>query len=207
MKIEMGESLMQSYLKHIKGCLITQTNWKTLRSWKKSNENKAKAKFEKIKKEYPNIFSEKTTFEKMINQAELDIIGIANDKIYMVEIAFHEQGLRYGNDDNKVRDRVLKKMIRAYLIWKIYFSNYSCEIIFASPKVNPSPDGLLNECFSKLAKDNFYEKDKVEFKYLSNKKFKEEILLPTLKTLKSDSDTSELFFRSAKLLKICGIIK
>ena len=207
MKIEMGESLMQSYLKHIKGCLITQTNWKTLRSWKKSNEDKAKAKFEKIKKEYPNIFSEKTKFEKMLNQAELDVIGIANDKIYMVEIAFHEQGLRYGNDDNKVRDRVLKKMIRAYLIWKIYFSNYSCEIIFASPKVNPSPDGLLNECFSKLAKDNFYKEDKVEFKYLSNKKFKDEILLPTLETLKSDSDTSELFLRSAKLLKICGIIK
>ena len=207
MKIEMGESLMQSYLKHIEGCLITQTNWKTLRSWKKSNEDKAKAKFEKIKKEYPNIFSEKTKFEKMLNQAELDVIGIANDKIYMVEIAFHEQGLRYGNDDNKVRDRVLKKMIRAYLIWKIYFSNYSCEIIFASPKVNPSPDGLLNECFSKLAKDNFYKEDKVEFKYLSNKKFKDEILLPTLETLKSDSDTSELFLRSAKLLKICKIIK
>ena len=207
MKIEMGESLMQSYLKHKKGCLITQTNWKTLRSWKKSNEDKAKAKFEKIKKEYPNIFSEKTKFEKMLNQAELDVIGIANDKIYMVEIAFHEQGLRYGNDDNKVRDRVLKKMIRAYLIWKIYFSNYSCEIIFASPKVNPSPDGLLNECFSKLAKDNFYKEDKVEFKYLSNKKFKDEILLPTLETLKSDSDTSELFLRSAKLLKICKIIK
>ena len=207
MKIEMGESLMQSYLKHIKGCLITQTNWKTLRSWKKSNEDKAKAKFEKIKKEYPNIFSEKTKFEKMLNQEELDVIGIANDKIYMVEIAFHEQGLRYGNDDNKVRDRVLKKMIRAYLIWKIYFSNYSCEIIFASPKVNPSPDGLLNECFSKLAKDNFYKEDRVEFKYLSNKKFKDEILLPTLETLKSDSDTSELFLRSAKLLKICKIIK
>lgn len=207
MKIEMGESLMQSYLKHINGCFMTQTNWKTLRSWKKSNEDKAKAKFEKIKKEYPNIFSEKTKFEKMLNQAELDVIGIANDKIYMVEIAFHEQGLRYGNDDNKVRDRVLKKMIRAYLIWKIYFSNYSCEIIFASPKVNPSPDGLLNECFSKLAKDNFYKEDKVEFKYLSNKKFKDEILLPTLETLKSDSDTSELFLRSAKLLKICKIIK
>lgn len=207
MKIEMGESLMQSYLKHIKGCLITQTNWKTLRSWKRTNENEARKKFEEIKKEYHNIFSEKISFEQMLNQAELDVIGIANDKIYMVEIAFHEQGLRYGNDDNKVRDRVLKKMIRAYLIWKIYFSNYSCEIIFASPKVNPSPDGLLNECFSKLAKDNFYKEDKVEFKYLSNKKFKDEILLPTLETLKSDSDTSELFLRSAKLLKICKIIK
>lgn len=207
MKIEMGESLMQSYLKHIKGCLITQTNWKTLRSWKKSNEDKAKAKFEKIKKEYPNIFSEKTKFEKMLNQAELDVIGIANDKIYMVEIAFHEQGLRYGNDDNKVRDRVLKKMIRAYLVWEIYFSEYSCEIIFASPKVNRSPNRLLNECFSKLKEYDFYEKEKVEFKYFANEEFKNEILLKTLRTLKSDSDTSELFLRSAKLLKICKIIK
>ena len=207
MKIEMGESLMQSYLKHIKGCFITQTNWKTLRSWERANEDKAKAKFEKIKKEYPNIFSEETTFEKMLNQAELDVIGIANDKIYMVEVAFHEQGLRYGKNDGEVKDRVLKKMIRAYLIWKIYFSNYSCEIIFASPKVNPSPDGLLNECFSKLKEYDFYEKEKVEFKYFANEEFKNEILLKTLRTLKSDSDTSELFLRSAKLLKICGIIK
>lgn len=205
MKIEMGESLMQSYLKHIKGCLITQTNWKILRSWEKSNENKAKEKFEEIKKEYPNIFSEKITFEKMLNQAELDIIGIANDKIYMVEVAFHEQGLRYGSNDEEVRDRVLKKMIRAYLIWIIYFSNYLCEIIFASPKVNPSPDNLMKKYFDELKDKNFSEK--IEFKYFSNEKFKDDILLPTLKTLKSDSDTSELFLRSAKLLKICDKIK
>ena len=205
MKIEIGESLMQSYLKHIKGCLITQTNWKILRSWEKSNENKAKEKFEEIKKEYPNIFSEKITFEKMLNQAELDIIGIANDKIYMVEVAFHEQGLRYGSNDEEVKDRVLKKIIRAYLIWIIYFSNYSCEIIFASPKVNPSPDKLMKKCFNELKDKNFSEK--VEFKYFSNEEFSNEILLKTLETLKSDSDTSELFLRSAKLLKICDKIK
>ena len=196
---------MQSYLKHIKGCLITQTNWKILRSWEKSNENKAKEKFEEIKKEYPNIFSEKITFEKMLNQAELDIIGIANDKIYMVEVAFYEQGLRYGSNDEEVKDRVLKKMIRAYLIWIIYFPNYLCEIIFASPKVNPSPDNLMKKYFDELKDKNFSEK--VEFKYFSNEKFKDDILLPTLKTLKSDSDTSELFLRSAKLLKICDKIK
>lgn len=211
MKIEMGESLMQSYLKHIKGCLITQTNWKTLRSWERTNEDKARKKIKEIKKEFknecPNIFSEKISFEQILNQAELDVIGIANDKIYMVEIAFHEQGLRYGKTDNEVKDRVLKKMIRAYLIWEIYFSEYSCEIIFASPKVNRSPNRLLNECFSKLKEYDFYEKEKVEFKYFANEEFKNEILLKTLRTLKSDSDTSELFLRSAKLLKICGIIK
>ena len=33
MKIEMGESLLQSYLKHVKNCLISQTNWKTSSNW------------------------------------------------------------------------------------------------------------------------------------------------------------------------------
>ena len=207
MKIEMGESLMQSYLKHIKGCLITQTNWKTLRSWKRTNEDMVRKKFEEIKNEYPNIFSKKISFEQILNQAELDVIGIANDKIYMVEIAFHEQGLRYGKNDGEVKDRVFKKMIRAYLIWIIYFSKYSCEIIFACPKVNRSPNELIKKCFDELKDKNFYNKEKVEFKYLPNEEFKNEILLQTLDTLKSDSDTSELFLRSAKLLKICKLFK
>lgn len=161
----------------------------------------------KLKKNILIFFQNKVTFEQMLNQAELDVIGIANDKIYMVEIAFHEQGLRYGSNNEEVKNRVLKKIIRAYLIWKIYFSNYSCKIIFASPKVNPSPDELIKKCFDELKDKKFYEKEKVGFKYFSNEEFSNEILLPTLGTLISDSDTSELFLRSAKLLKICGIIK
>ena len=33
MKIEIGESLTYSYLKHIEGCRIVQTNWKTSGNW------------------------------------------------------------------------------------------------------------------------------------------------------------------------------
>lgn len=33
MKIEMGESLLQSYLKHVENCLVSQTNWKTSSNW------------------------------------------------------------------------------------------------------------------------------------------------------------------------------
>lgn len=33
MKIEIGESLLQSYLKHVENCLISQTNWKTSSNW------------------------------------------------------------------------------------------------------------------------------------------------------------------------------
>ena len=34
MKIEVGESLVSSYLNHVEGCRIIQTNWKTSSNWK-----------------------------------------------------------------------------------------------------------------------------------------------------------------------------
>lgn len=33
MKIEIGESLALSYLKHVKKCVIYQTNWKSSSQW------------------------------------------------------------------------------------------------------------------------------------------------------------------------------
>ena len=33
MKIEIGESLALSYLKHVKNCVIYQTNWKSSSQW------------------------------------------------------------------------------------------------------------------------------------------------------------------------------
>ena len=33
MKIEIGESLISSYLSHVEQCRIVQTNWKTSSNW------------------------------------------------------------------------------------------------------------------------------------------------------------------------------
>ncbi len=41
MKIEMGESLLRSYFKDVKGCLITQTNWKVSENWKTDTPDSA----------------------------------------------------------------------------------------------------------------------------------------------------------------------
>ena len=50
MKIEIGESLIYSFLRHVKKCLITQTNWKPSGHWYASDEVRAKVehKFKKI---------------------------------------------------------------------------------------------------------------------------------------------------------------
>lgn len=40
MKIEMGESLFYSWLRHVKECQIVQTNWTTSSQWQLSNEDR-----------------------------------------------------------------------------------------------------------------------------------------------------------------------
>ena len=207
MKIEMGESLLQSYLKHRKGCLITQTNWKTSSQWQIDDENYQNIRdlFEKIHthNDFADVFKN-CSLEQALKQAELDVIGINNNKLYMVEVAFHENGLQYG-DKLETKDRVCKKLLRAYLIGLAFFPNFTYEIIFASPKVNPATDQIIKEYFALLEKD-FSNEENVNFRYLANEDFKSEILIPTLSSSLSDSDTSELFLRCAKLLEIFDLL-
>ena len=43
MKIEIGESLMSSWLRHVKHCQIVQSNWKpSVTTWKLHNEELVK---------------------------------------------------------------------------------------------------------------------------------------------------------------------
>ncbi len=208
MKIEIGESLMQSYLRYEKGCLLTQTNWKTSSSWNIENGDFEKIEyiFNKIQihSDFSDIFK-KNSLEQALKQAELDVVGIDKNKLYLIEVAFHENGLQYGGRLD-TKDRVCKKLLRAYLIGLAYFPNYTYEIIFASPKVNPATDETIRDYFSVLNRD-FSDNEKVAFKYIANEEFKNTILIPTLKSSSEDADTSELFIRSAKLLDIFGLIK
>lgn len=40
MKIEIGESLILSWLKHVKECQVVQTNWKAAYKWELKNREK-----------------------------------------------------------------------------------------------------------------------------------------------------------------------
>ena len=204
----MGESLLQSYLKYEKGCLLTQTNWKTSSTWKIEDSNREKTEyiFNRIQNhtDFSDIFK-KSSLEQCLKQAELDVVGIDKDKLYMFEVAFHENGLQYGRRLD-TKDRVCKKLLRAYLIGVTYFPNYRYEIVFASPKVNPATDETIKEYFAILNRD-FSDSEKVIFKYIANNEFKNTILLPTMRASSDDADTSDLFLRSLKLLDIYDLIK
>ena len=49
MKIEIAESLIFSWLRHVQGCVVAQMNWKPSPRWPISNEDELRQKFERIR--------------------------------------------------------------------------------------------------------------------------------------------------------------
>jgi hypothetical protein len=206
MKIEMAESLLLSYFKHVKGCLFYQLNWKVASNWQYTEEayDNAQNIYNIIihNREFSDVF--KTEFAQLMRQAEIDIIGMdSNNNIYVADIAFHEAGLNYGSKI-ETKNRVFKKLLRSYLNVLLYLPNRQYELIFASPKVNPATEKIIKDYF--IALNNIFNDDKVKFKYFSNDLFKTEILLPTISSIRNDSDTTELCGRAFKLLDLFDLI-
>ncbi len=202
MKIEIAESLVYSFLRHEKQCLITQTNWKSSNKWEVSQaaETDAKQAFDSINQhfEFKGIF--KSSLKQTLKQAEIDVLGInAEQCVYAFEVAFHENGLQYGSKI-KTRDRVFKKLLRTYIMLKYYFPKQHHIIAFCSPKINPATEIHINEYFE-ILKDNF-QSDKIKFEYYANAKFTTDIVEKVIAATINEADSSELFARAVKLLNI-----
>lgn len=203
MKIEMGESLIYSYLRHVKKCLFTQTNWKASSSWDYSPTAHAEVNglFDSIlaNPEFSSIFP--SGFDQTLKQAEIDVLGIDSaQNIYAVDIAYHESGLQYGMEKNETRDRVAKKLLRTMLLLKLYFPDSIHRIVFCSPKVSTVTHDRINAAMEPIREA--FESATVHFDYFANSEFNDHIMKPTLVGIKNEPDSSELFSRSIKLLKL-----
>lgn len=206
MKIEMGESLLYSWLRHVKECQIVQTNWKVSPKWDLKNENKIR----NIMRETGRYFEEKygysiyknNSLEQLLMQAEVDVLGICLDnqekKIYAIDVAFHEAGLNYGSKNETVA-RVIKKCIRTAMCIYGYLDIGVGEIIFASPKINPA---VAIELEPKMQEINeIFQKLGIGFqnRLIANEEFNGKVLNPILLASEGISDTSELFLRSFQM--------
>lgn len=210
MKIEIGESLVLSWLKHVKMCQVVQTNWKPSPEWE-HHHNELGEEVEKYASEYflklgYDLFK-KNNSGQVQKQAEVDILGVAfensEQKIYAVDIAFHKGGLGYGGTSENIT-RVLKKCIRTMVSLIKYFDVTTGHIIFASPKINRQDYEKLRVEFRKI--DDIVKQFRLNFTFelISNEKFSSAIMQPVMALSAKVSDTSELFLRSVQLLD-CGL--
>lgn len=212
MKIEIGESLMLSWLKHIKKCQTAQLNWKaSTHSWELHNEEKIKKIMNATKKYFTekhnlNIYKNTTSHLQLLQQGEIDVLGlevktgsIAN--IYGVDVAFHESGLNYGSSNGTI-ERIIKKMIRTALLIHGYFNLSKGTIIFASPKIHKAIYEPL--CGSVDLLNKIFKVFELDFTFIlyGNQYFRTDIFEPVVNLSKSVADTSELFLRSSQMYNL-----
>ena len=196
MKIEVGESLGYSYLRHVKKCWLVQANWKVSRCWQEPSSD-----LENLFREMETHFGEdafkKVKVNQLVKQAEIDVVRVdLNGGVHALEIAFHEYGLRYGDDPDK---RILKKLLRTYLILRAYHGpDREIHISFLSPKVNPGVAKPLTKVFDRL-QERYPE---VTWSLLINDEFRDKVLQATLDATKTMADSSELFVRAMRLLEV-----
>ncbi|MBQ1992818.1 MAG: hypothetical protein II233_08610 [Clostridia bacterium] len=210
MKIEMGESLFYSWLRHVKQCQIVQTNWKVSSQWDLKNEEKLIYLMQKVDEFFCTkysykIFKNNTSISQLLRQAECDVLGIDmtadKSKVYAVDVAFHENGLNYGNREVTVM-KVMEKCVRTAFCLYGYLGNDNAEIIFASPKINPATLNDLNCCFEDL--NILFSTFDLSFKFrlITNQEYDTNVLKPILLVSNDVSDTTELFMRSYQMFKM-----
>ncbi len=217
MTTEMGESLCYSWLKHIKGCHIVQTNWKASMNWDHQELDmnilkNAADLFKDDKGETKYSFNKQTyTPDSILKTTECDVLGVkfqkSKQKVFAVEVAFHENGLDYGGSKDNTILKVLSKCIRIAMCLRACFDTPEIEIFFATPVIKETKKGFLNElkrCFKRLNDNSAVIGKGITFSLLANDDFRNCIVKPLL--IRSDhiADTSELFVRSCQLLKAVG---
>lgn len=203
MKIEICESLLFSWLKYEKECQLVQTNWKApTKEFGKDLQKRQQLKkiFDDNKERF---FASNVKDEQFFKQAEADIVGFnfSTSHLYFVDTAFHENGLGYSNNV----ERVVKKTFRNALLGLFYFSNIkSLTVIFATPKVKKETQDEINLEFLELKEivSNVNLEIAVEILFIGNSDFLTQIIQKTTFAAKKIADTSDLFIRGAKLMAL-----
>lgn len=211
MKIEMGESLTYTWLRHVCKCQIVQTNWKVSSKWNFQNKKDLAFEFMKQCNETfkerldEDIFPQNISFEQVLGQGECDAVGIkkTEDELvyYGVDVAFHINGLGYGNYKENAA-KVIGKCVRTAMCFFCYFGTNKGNVLFLSPKIQPGGIGILDPAIKKLnelfAENGFLFQTKIYY----GDSFNTEIIKPVIEIIDEVHDSSELFLRSLQMLNL-----
>ena len=228
MKIEMGESLCASWLKHVKKCQIVQMNWKPSCFWDETGFELAQRMLVDLdsklgvhgfahKKGKGNKQDLGIDARQIIGMTECDVVGVRFDKdgkvdrCYGMESAFHSDGLHYKATVKKVG----AKLIRAIVALHLYFGATKIEVGFMTPKIKKGVlreisnlISMIKELFEEYEFEvtiNFYAdfltKEREQTQGLLS--FRKEIFLPLVRRIPFADDDSELFMRSVLMSELC----
>lgn len=210
MKIEIGESLFYSWLRHIKNCRIVQTNWKTSSSWKIYHEEELEKLYNAALIEFSDclIKKDKLPLGQFLKQAEIDVIGKSeNNEFYVIDVAFHKNTCNYSGNGNSNEKNITKKLIRAAFCLYGYFDTKKGFIIFATPKFGKTSLDRTQQCITKVKE--FFSNNGFKFNVecICNEDFNSKVVIPVTEKCNENSDTAELFMRAYDLCTLTSNVK
>lgn len=216
--------MVASWLSHVKGCHIVQTNWTVGDEIKEDStllfDEVCDYFREKFKEEVPNsindideelkefcLFSKK--FKTVIKQAETDVIGMklgnGDPKIYGVDVAFHSNGLGYGNSKENITKIIAKSLRTALCFYNVLrITNFQTVFVyFATPLMDVKEESVAKFALEKLTEIFVKRGKEIRFSLLANENFFNEIY-DKLNTpdIINKSDLNELFMRSLVMMNI-----
>lgn len=209
MKIEMGESLVRTWVRHCFECQLAELNWKPSPLWPINDSPVVEQWYTDGKTQFPEqVFKKTATLEQFLRQAEIDVFGInviqgRVKKIIAADIAFHKKGLSYGTTF-ETKARIIKKLFRAALTIRRHFPDIPAKILFLSPKVSPATAICVKEAGQILQTFFATRYNHFQIDTIINAQFKSSILDEVVKIQHSVDDTSELFLRSVQLVALFG---
>ena len=206
MKIEMCESLFYSWLRHVKGCQLVQTNWKPSPTWTVKNRDRA----EELMREIDTYFQSKYGYmvfngcplTQLMSQTKPTLVGISlNDgqaKVYSIETAVLKAELNGKAIDTA---KNIKKWVRSALSIVGCFDPIHGESILAAPITDSRLLNDLKTCADEINK--LLSKNGIDFilRVIENEDFRNEVILPVYDAGGKVNDDSELFLQSWQFIK------
>jgi len=211
MRIEMGESLLYSWLRHIKGCQLVQTNWKKPSlSWEMKNEDTINtllsSYIEVLRKEYnKRLYKSKVSAPQLLLQSEIDVLGASFDgdtqNLYAIDVNFDEFESSY-NDIDKAIIKVAQKILTTVMFLYGHFDKKTGDIIFVSPRIDESVISPLDKFISDI-QNLLYKFDLTyNIRIIANGDFYDKIMQPVIDASKSANDSKDLFMRSIQIYSL-----
>ncbi len=202
MKVEVGESLIRSWLRHVEGCEFAELNWKPSSTWSKEPSEKTQSLFDSAKALWPGSINT-NNLSQYLKQSEIDVLGYKQSVdsepiLHLVDVAFHTNGLSYG-DAQRTAQRIYKKLVRSALLAMTYYPKADTNIYFITPFISSGVLAAVQEAVSK-AQQVFSDEPNVSIELIAKGDFFTRVLKEVLDLRSEVADTSEIFMRSWQLI-------
>jgi hypothetical protein len=142
MKIEIGEFLILSWLRHVRGCVVIQMNWSPSPAWTIARARELRATFEAVRRFADDTIGRSSfgqvEFESFVRRASIDVLGLRVDRdgggteAIAVDSAINDTELPHGNTQETIV-RLIRRMTRAGFALAAFLEPRQASVVFATP--------------------------------------------------------------------------